>query len=472
VPEPSPPLDLASGTPLAKRLSAWMQDQRWFASKSRALTELQIVDLVGVPDPHSPLMILIAQADFRSGPPELYQLPLVTRADSIPPDREAIARIDDHTQLLDALIDPAACTQLVSAFASNSVITGRAGQLSFHRPDPDRNVPADATARAMGAEQSNSSIVFDERLVLKIFRRIEPGTNPEVEMTRFLTEHGFTGVADLAGHYEYTGGALEATLGALQEYVADARDGWTLALSAISADDETFLTRLGELGVATAQMHNTLASDSVDPAFAPEPAPPDITDRLRSGLRQQIDTTFANLPDTALLRALKDCERELRSRTDRLPALEDGGQLLRIHGDYHLGQTIHAGRRWTILDFEGEPDRPLHERRRKESPLRDVAGMLRSFAYADASARQPSDAASAGWERAARRQFLDGYLRAINPALLPPQPGSLSRLLTLFELHRAVYELRYELDHRPDWIHVPLAGITALMEDTAAVGRR
>jgi maltokinase len=209
-------------------------------------------------------------------------------------------------------------------------------------------------------------------------------------------------------------------------------------------------------------MHTALAGDPSDPDFAPEPRD---AGALVAALDEQIDRLFLALPDDPRLAPIAGRQEELRDQLRALAGGEGGGMAIRVHGDLHLGQTLHAGRGWVILDFEGEPARPLAERRAKHSPLRDVAGLLRSIAYAPLAARlQRGAEAPVGWEERARVEVLDGYLEAIDPALLPPTRHEVDQLLAIYELEKAVYELNYELNHRPDWVEIPVAGISRLLE--------
>ena len=319
--------------------------------------------------------------------------------------------------------------------------------------------------RRIAAEQSNSSVVFGDELILKAYRRLEPGINPELELLRFLTERGFANIAALAGWYGYAGRPMDATLGVLQEYVSGAQDGWELALSELRRDPEGFLSRLRRLGEVTGVMHTTLASDATNPAFAPEEPSFEAIALLVASVDEEIEELFLTLPDDPALEPIAGRAEEVR---DRLRTISHGGpvgRVIRHHGDYHLGQVLWAGNDWVVLDFEGEPARSLSERRRKRSPLRDVAGMLRSFAYA-ASASELTNGVPAppGWEERARGEFLAGYFGIVDRSLVPPGEEARQKLLAVFELEKAVYELRYELNNRPDWVRIPVAGIARLLE--------
>jgi trehalose synthase-fused probable maltokinase len=330
------------------------------------------------------------------------------------------------------------------------------------RPAPDARV------RAMNVEQSNSSLVFDERFSLKVFRRVEAGTNPELEMLRFLDDHGFRHIARLEGSYGYRGALLDATLGVMQRYIPHSGDGWALALAALrEGRGEQFLSRLADLGAVTGQMHTVLASDPDDPDFAPEEPSEEHLALIGATIDEQIERAFIALPELEALEPIVGRAEELRDLLPQLSQQSAGGRLIRGHGDYHLGQTVYGGGGWTVLDFEGEPGRPIRERRRKRSPLRDVAGMLRSFSYVALACELLFDgpAVADGWEQRARELFLDGYLSEVDRQLLPAGSQGVTKMLTLFELEKVLYELRYELDNRPDWVVVPVAAIVRLLTE-------
>jgi len=404
----------------------WVIEQRWFASKAREVASVNVLEEIELSEEPA-LDLEIVEARFQAGTHELYQL--------LPGEPEGM-------RVLAGLLGEEATVRGVS-FHGGLTPTGH--------------------IRSMGAEQSNSSIVFGEEQVLKIFRRIEPGENPELEMLRFLSMRGFENVAKLTGWYEYSGELMAATLGILQEFVPESRDGWQLALD----DTQGLLARIPELGVATARMHNILASDASDVAFAPEEPSEEALSLLTATIDEQIEQAFLDLPDDhPAVAPIAGRGEEVRDRLQAMSHVGVGGRLIRHHGDYHLGQTMLRDAGWIILDFEGEPARSLLARRRKRSPLRDVAGMLRSFAYA-ASATEllRGVPAPAGWEDEARSAFLDAYMETVDPTLLPAGRPATDKLLAIFELEKAVYELRYELNNRPDWVPIPVAGIARLLED-------
>ena len=318
----------------------------------------------------------------------------------------------------------------------------------------------------MGAEQSNSSLVIDERLALKLYRRIEAGMNPELEILRFLTERGFEHIAALEGYVSYEGRPLEATLAILQQFIPARGDGWELALDTLGSEPGWLPSHTRRLGEVTAELHNALAADPADPHFAPEEPSTEALALISALIDEEIEHVFAALPDIPAVAPVRGRGEEVRDRLRSLTHIGSVGKVIRHHGDYHLGQALWTNDEdWLILDFEGEPARSVPERRRKRSPLRDVAGMLRSFAYAaSASTIQRGVDPPDGWEEDCRTAFLDGYLGTVEPSLLPPDQRSVERLLTVFELEKAVYELRYELGNRPDWISIPVAGILRMLE--------
>ncbi len=264
----------------------------------------------------------------------------------------------------------------------------------------------------------------------------------------------------LLGWYRYAGTPISATLGVLQAFVPGARDGWELALESF-ADPGPFLARVRRLGEVTARMHTVLASDAGDPAFRPENPGTGAAESAEAEARDVLD----GLEPGGAAEAVRARAADVLERLRALHRAGTGGQAIRQHGDYHLGQVLWADGDWLVLDFEGEPARPLAERRRKSSPLRDVAGALRSFAYAAETARgqgrSPGD-----WERDARAAFLAGYDGAIDQSLLPEPGVARESLLAACELEKALYELRYELNNRPGWVHVPAAGILRLLDES------
>ena len=426
----------------ADALAEWVVQQRWFASKAREVT-VSLVEVLAL-EQQPPLGLALVEARFAAGTHDLYQL-LVGPGD------------------LEALTTTGPAQALARMLTTEARVQGEHGTVAFHWSGPA--LPAEKV-RLLGAEQSNSSIVIDDSAVLKVFRRLEAGDNPELEMVRFLSGRGFANVPALYGWYALEGELLHATLGVAQELVVDGRDGWELVLDKLSRAPDRALDDLRELGEVIGQMHSVLGSDLSDPDFAPDDPGEEALALLAATIDEEVERVFVDLPDDREdVAPIFGRGEEVRDRLQLMSHLVAGGKLIRHHGDLHLGQTLRTPDHWVILDFEGEPARPLIERRRKRSPLRDVAGMLRSFAYAaSASSILRGTPAPEGWEGRARETFLDGYFEAVNSGLLPPGEDPTRKMLEIFELEKAVYELRYELNNRPDWVAIPTAGIVRLLE--------
>jgi maltokinase len=449
-----------------ERLAEWLLGRRWFGSKAEDVSQVHVLDAMTLAPGPPPLHLALVEARFPTGAHAIYQLLLGTRPAGEGWSDERLEEIDGAT-VYDAFADPEAASTLGRLLAQEATVEAERATVTCHWLDTFAPPADDATVRAMGAEQSNSSIVFDDKLVLKAFRRLEAGDNPELEMLRFLSGRDFPNIAELAGWIDYEGELMDATLAVVQRFVPGGRDGWELALDEIASDPETFVARMTELGAVIGRMHTTLGSDGSDPAFAPEEPSMESTSLITATIDEQIERVFVDLPrDVEALEPIANRGEEVRDRLSLLSHIGASGKLIRHHGDLHLGQTLLAPDRWIVLDFEGEPARPLLERRRKRSPLRDVAGMLRSFAYAaSAGELQRGTPAPEGWEERTREAFLAGYFGAVDASLLPPGEANARTLLTVFELEKAVYELRYELNNRPDWVGIPVAGIARLLEE-------
>jgi maltokinase len=444
-------------------LGAWLTKRRWFASKAREVASFGAIAAVPVREDDPLIVIALVEARFHTGTHELYQVPIGLRPASEGWTEGAICESDGWT-VYDALKDPEHGRAVLEMMRSGREIESAGGVARFTAAD---GIPAAARdVRAMGAEQSNTSLVFDERSVLKVYRRLEPGINPELELLRFLSAHEFANVPALLGWSDFSGRLMEATLAVLQTFVAGGRDGWELALD--EAPHGGFIDRCRTLGEVTGGMHSVLGSDASDPAFAPEEPSGETLALLTATVDDEIEKIFRDLRDTSAVTPIAGRGEEVREKLRELTHVAAGGKVIRTHGDYHLGQTLLAGDEWVILDFEGEPARTLPERRRKRSPLRDVAGMLRSFAYVSSAGRLlRGTSAPEGWEAQAREEFLAGYFDRVDPSLLPPGDAATQTLLSIFELEKAVYELRYELNNRPDWVEIPVAGIARLLESGA-----
>ena len=448
-------------------LRSWLVGQRWYASKAREVSEARLLEVAPIPGDPEPLMALaIVETRFQAGTHELYQLPLGFRHEDEGWSEGVIAQVGDRT-MYDAMVDPVCAKRIAAAMREGARIEHETGVWEFATANGLPSEEQLGDVRPVGVEQSNSSIVFGDELILKAYRRIEPGPNPELELLRFLTTHGFDNIARLAGWYEHTGRLVDATLGLMQEFLRGGRDGWELVVESLATDGgESGLREIAALGEVTARMHTALGSDTGDATFAPEEPSTEAISLLLATIDEEIEAVFRDLPEgDEALAPIAGRGQEVREQLRGLSHAGAGGRVIRTHGDYHLGQTMLTDRGWIVLDFEGEPARTLPQRRQKRSPLRDVAGMLRSFAYAaSASDLQRGVAAPEGWEQRAREAFLDAYMSTVDSRLLPHGQDNARRMLAIFELEKAVYELRYELNNRPDWVGIPVAGIARLLE--------
>jgi trehalose synthase-fused probable maltokinase len=437
-------------------LIEYVTRQRWYGAKSRMVSHAEVLDTIVLRHAEPQLSLALVEMRYDTGAHDIYQLLFSGGTEGV---------------TFDSIREEAGIArEIVSAMRTGLTLQGSQGVAEFHPAEDFSALGRElGAARAVSTEQSICSMIFDEALILKVFRHLEPGINPELEMLRFLTERGFRNIPALGGWYGYSGGPLTATLGLLQQYVAGAVGGWELALDEITDAPERFLDRLDRLGEVTAKMHTALGADPNDPAFAPEEPSVESLGLLTATVDEEIARVFLSLPDDdERLGPILGRGEEVREQLRLLTHAGSAGRVIRTHGDYHLGQTLLSNNEWVILDFEGEPARTLVERRRKRSPLRDVAGMLRSFAYAATAAELTRDAEIPDdWEERARERFLETYLETVDATLLPPGEAAIERLLAVFELEKAVYELRYELDNRPDWVGIPVAGIERLMRAAA-----
>lgn len=404
------------------RLARWLDERRWYA---RGDEPAEIDAVHRFPLPSSPPVDVVV-VDTAGG--DRYQL---VQSDSTP-DRA------DKPQTAAAL----------AAWIADGATTaaGAAGQGQVRATWlADEPIGSGAT-RALGTEQSNTSVAVGGTHVLKVLRRLQPGPHPEVDVGRHLRGSGAP-VPALAGWYELDEGGATTVLGVVHDLVAGALDGWALVLSGLAADPDAVLARLRELGVAVARLHRALAAPG--PGF-------DIAPLAATEVWAQADAILGHpmLPGDAH-------HAVARAAT---AVGDDTGAAIRTHGDLHLGQTLVGPDGWMILDFEGEPARPLTERAQRTSPLRDVAGMLRSLSYAAASHRRAeAGRLSPGWEPAARAALLDGYLASVDPGLLPASAARTVALLALYELEKVLYEIDYERAHRPDWEPIPREGMQAVL---------
>ena len=458
-------------------LRSYLSEQRWFGYKGEELGHIDLVDEVILSDGPPALVIAIVSLSV-AGQRLYYQLPLLVEPDG---------------STRDAATDPQRLKLFGELMAHGDSVKGSKGVFHFGGPglDPLAPPPGSDSVRVMGAEQSNTSIVLDQ-VILKFFRRLEIGTNPDLELNRRLTSEGFEHVPAQVGEITYDttfdGDEAGIDLAIAQQYLADGTDAWEHMLQRVAAlydevdpadanEDQRFLVEeragdlldaIAELGDVVASMHVALARDESDPDLAPEPMTredvTDLIDAIVSAARKS--------------EAVADIRERIIARAEALRDVEDLGARTRVHGDLHLGQVLSTSRGWMILDFEGEPLRSLEERRAKRSPLKDVAGMLRSFNYAAIAALfERAEPGSDGWARLepwarcweslARERFLAGYqTRAHEGRFVPASRESFAAMLDAFELEKALYELAYEEGHRPDWVRIPLYGITRILEET------
>ena len=486
-------------------LARFLQGRRWFAGKGRTVTSAALHDIVPLAWASYRAAAARLEVESDDGSIAQYQLLLAARAEGDVPRLHApLARIesdDGRGILFDATDDPQFRSLLGTTFAQGAVFAASHACWSVEPlAGQDVGAVADADTRVIAGEQSNTSIIYGDRAILKLFRRLEPGEHPDVEIGRFLTTHTtFRGTPPLLAVITFEWGGATSVAGMVQRFAPGAVDAWDHALAAARAylratgetPVNTFVGDAERLGRVTRAMHEALASDGESAAFAPERATGEDLECWATETREMMARALellasrvqANALDphaTAAARALLGRRTALDDRvTEMVSALgDDIGMRIRCHGDYHLGQVLRTpDGHFLIIDFEGEPSRALSDRRAKRSPLRDVAGMLRSFAYAAAmSAREVAgqgvnpavEIRSARWERDARSAFLAGYLHAgkassESPALLPHTRDDTQALLALFETEKLFYELAYELNNRPEWVWVPLRGVAKLL---------
>ena len=426
-----------------EELTSWLKTQRWFGGKGVPISKVEVLEripLQSTPDAETS----IVRVSYVLGAPETYLVLLQRMPDG---------------QLRDALEDPAVARAVldfardarrvpVGASVVRAETIGRGAEVLA-------SLPREPTVRALGVEQSNTSVVVGDRVLLKVLRKLEVGLSPEVEMGRFLATHGYRSTPQLLAAFTLEGPSA-SELALLYAFVPNQGDGWAYLTGELQASPEPgpeVLGRLERLGNRVGELHRVLASDETDPAFAPEPIHQEDFQRWSSSIVGELGVTLAlaggRFPELA------ERQDALTERAKSLATLTPSGQKIRQHGDLHLGQALWTGDDWMVIDFEGEPTRPYAARREKHTPLRDVAGMLRSFSYAASVAGLPP-AARRRAVSATKTAFLRGWRAAVRgTALLPSGEAEARAILDVLELEKTLYELRYELQMRPDWAHIP-----------------
>jgi maltose alpha-D-glucosyltransferase/alpha-amylase len=515
----------------SKVLPRFLRNQRWFAAKSKTIASVAIRDWSVAPGTDAAL--ILADVSYQEGGQETYFCPLAflpaNEVEGITAKRpESIAgpcRIAGRPgALCDAVLDPRFSGWLLEAMLAGSSLRTARGTISFggaNKLSALAGESEDLSPAVGSGEQSNTSIRYGRRIILKLFRRLETGPNPDCELSSYLdNDRGFPAVPRFGGCVTYRAGdSHTCTIGMAQEWVPNQGDAWKGAMDelgrfyeervasqlpagweaasavpivALSESpvppswNETMgltLEHTAMLARRTAGMHLALAVETGDESLRPESLTQDDLALLVEGLSGRAAEVFSalrdnlgKLPDDILESAGLALSRR-RALMDRFRALTqmNGGLMkIRVHGDYHLGQVLRVEHDYRILDFEGEPARPLAARRAKQSPLKDVAGMLRSFSYAawaaflNYTSRRPQDSAALEpwaryWEKANCAVFLKVYREAVaGSALVPADSAGFSRLLDAFLVDKALYELEYELNNRPNWVRVPLNGLLAL----------
>lgn len=509
---------------LTEALPAFLPARRWFAAKGNRIERIELTKRAQWSAGGRDYLLAWVQVVLADRAPQVYSLPLATAWGEARDEhlREvlpyALARIRRQAKvgvLYDAMRDEHFCHAVVGAMGRNERHRANGMTLRFTStaiyPKLVAKLAPDSPLERPPTEGSNTTMILGDELFLKAYRRLEPGINPELEMGRFLTERSpFAHIVPLAGALECedTDGIV-TTLLLLQQYVAAQGDAWSYlvdylqrflgdALLRPAAEMEAELealhannwSQLHTLGRRTGELHRALSCITGDPAFDPEPVHPEDLASWRDGVLGQAQATLEQLERqierlTGATYAAAEqliAERQaLIGHIERITPAAFAGLKTRLHGDYHLGQVLVVENDFIIIDFEGEPARPLAERRQKHSPLKDVAGMLRSFSYALHSAlqhvtaerpadREPLAPFARDWERRAGEAFLTGYVQGSQGAGIYPEPIETAwPLIALFTLEKGLYELRYELDNRPDWVGIPLAWLLSQLHGPESI---
>jgi maltose alpha-D-glucosyltransferase/alpha-amylase len=504
-------------------LAGYLPRQRWFGAKGKRIVSVHLYDHAVLREAPEPTLLAIVAIEFHDGLTERYVL-LLAMTSLLESNQASIQdrlfSLSDSTGQMwvtDATADVDACLKLIDGIRDGLQWQGRRGTfrcVPTTAADSSLSVPLRHGNRLSG-EQSNTSIVFDERVILKLIRKFDSGVNPDREILEFLTTRTrYQSVPPLIGSIEYQwsfdipdSSECSATIGLLQTFIPNDGDGWSAAMQHVKRllhhsrtqkpnrrtdvqlrefvehSSQKEVTAMRRLGAITAELHVALSSDAADPAFRPERISQEDLSAWSSGMTSQIGTVFSQLRhlDRSTQAHLKLTEDEIaslefssRKTLDGLHALlNDPVAKIRVHGDYHLGQVLKRGEEFIILDFEGEPARRLEERRAKQCALKDVAGMLRSFNYAACAARregtdetQEDERITMLWERLVTDAFWTGYTAIARPAQVAFMPGTLAgaeAVRRVFELDKTIYEIGYELNNRPDWLEIPLHGLRRML---------
>ena len=449
---------------LSSSLAEYLQQQRWFAGRGRRIDVVLVKSLIRLNDSLPALLHMEAEVLYTEGAAERYQVlvGLDHHAPTMHPS-SMLGQLTVHGRELvayDALVDTRLRQLLLTLITAGVDLDGVHFRCSTPSVLGDGRHDRPASSRLLEVEQSNTSIVYDERFILKVFRRLQPGVNPDLEIPRLLARQGFGGLAAPVGWVE----SAESTLAVLKPFFAGSTEGWQLALQRTHAwhsGDGTadFGEEARALGAVTADMHLALVE-----ALPTSHAGPDELQDLRTRRQDELTQTLELVP------GLRSLEGGIRAVFEAAERDFGGVHLQRVHGDLHLGQVLRLRTGgWVVLDFEGEPARPVEERLAPDSPLRDVGGMLRSFEYAAfhplVTGSKTDEAAATAWAAQARAAYLDGYWRAMaGTARLPRDPQA---LLRAFELEKALYEVRLEAGYRPGWLPIPLGGVARLVAESS-----